>query len=109
MYTWITSILYGRNSTQLTTGNEPPQSIFTPICQPKESVVSKEVNGFYLQHWNFPNEKAKSKFVAAGFSRVTCLYFPKALDSRIAYACSLLTILFLIDGRPLAHSRENRS
>ena len=77
---------------------EPPPSIFTPICHPLVEQIIKEVDGHYLQNWGFPNEKAKKKFVAAGFSRVTCLYFPKALDDRIAMACSLLTILFLVDG-----------
>lgn len=77
---------------------DPPPSIFTPICHPLVEQVTKEVDGHYLQNWGFPTEKAKKKFVAAGFSRVTCLYFPKALDDRIAYACSLLTILFLVDG-----------
>lgn len=78
---------------------EPPPSIFTPICHPRLDETIKEVDGYYLQNWGFPNEKAKKKFVAAGFSRVTCLYFPKALDDRIAHACSLLTILFLVDGQ----------
>lgn len=74
-------------------------SIFTPICHPRVEDAVREVDGYYLQHWGFSNEAARKKFVAAGFSRVTCLYFPKALDSRIDYACSLLTILFLIDGK----------
>lgn len=56
------------------------------------------VNGFYLEHWPFPDDKARRKFTVAGFPRVTCLYFPKALHSRIQQACSLISILFLIDG-----------
>ena len=60
--------------------------------------VSREVDGYFLQHWNFKDEKARKKFLAAGFSRVTCLYFPEALDDRIHFACRLLTVLFLIDG-----------
>lgn len=78
---------------------EPPPSIFTPICHPLVEQATADVDGYYLQHWPFPNEKARKKFVAAGFSRVTCLYFPKALNERIRFACSLLTILFLIDGK----------
>lgn len=74
-------------------------SIFTPICHPRVEDAVRDVDGYYLQHWGFSNEAARKKFVAAGFSRVTCLYFPKALDERIQYACSLLTILFLIDGK----------
>ena len=79
----------------------PPPTVFTPICHPLVEEATREVDGYYLKHWGFPDEKARKKFVAAGFSRVTCLYFPKALDDRIAYACSLLTILFLIDGKYL--------
>jgi aristolochene synthase len=60
--------------------------------------VVEEVDGYFLTHWPFQGKKAREKFVAAGFSRVTCLYFPKALDDRIHFACIMLTILFLIDG-----------
>ncbi|KAI3316783.1 Aristolochene synthase in complex with 12,13 Difluorofarnesyl diphosphate [Xylariaceae sp. AK1471] len=59
--------------------------------------VIQEVDGYFLKHWPFPDKKAREKFIAAGFSRVTCLYFPKALDDRIHFACRLLTILFLVD------------
>ena len=75
-----------------------PPSLFEPICHPLVESVTKQVDGYFLQHWNFPNERAREKFVAAGFSRVTCLYFPKSLDDRIHFACRLLTVLFLIDG-----------
>lgn len=79
----------------------PPPTLFVPISHPLVGPVTAEVDGYFLQHWNFPNEKAKQKFVNAGFSRVTCLYFPKALDDRIHFACRLLTVLFLIDGEPV--------
>lgn len=78
---------------------EPPSSLFQPLCHPRVDEVTKEVDGYFLKHWPFPNEIARKKFVAAGFSRVTCLYFPKALDDRIHFACRLLTVLFLIDGK----------
>ena len=68
------------------------------LTHPRTQDVIEEVDGYFLRHWPFPNAKARNKFVAAGFSRVTCLYFPKALDDRIHYACRLLTILFLVDG-----------
>ncbi|KAK2755480.1 carbonyl reductase (NADPH-dependent) ari1 [Arachnomyces sp. PD_36] len=74
-----------------------PPSLFQPLCHPRVEEVTREVNGYYLEHWDFPSEKARKKFVAADFPGVTCLYFPKALDDRIAFACSLLTVLFLID------------
>ena len=76
----------------------PPSSYFKPIHHPKMDEVSREVDSYFLEHWPFKNEKARKKFVDAGFSRVTCLYFPEALDDRIHFACRLLTILFLIDG-----------
>ncbi|KAI0483450.1 Aristolochene synthase [Xylaria cf. heliscus] len=72
-------------------------SIFYPQCHPLVDVVSDEVNTYFLENWGFKSEKARKKFVHAGFSRVTCLYFPKALDDRIHFACRLLTVLFLID------------
>lgn len=77
----------------------PPPSHFKPLCHPLVDSVSIGVDEWFLRNWGFANEKARKKFVAAGFSRVTCLYFPKALDGRIRHACELLTILFLIDGK----------
>jgi hypothetical protein len=76
-----------------------PESIFTPIHHPITEDAAREVDGWFLQHWPFPDVKSRKKFVAAGFSTVTCLYFPKALNERIKMACALLTILFLIDGK----------
>lgn len=60
--------------------------------------MSTEVNNYFLEHWDFQNEKAKKKFLIAEFPRVTCLYFPEAREDRIHLACQLLAILFLIDG-----------
>ncbi|KAL4916492.1 Aristolochene synthase [Aspergillus aurantiobrunneus] len=75
----------------------PPPSAFQPLCHPRVEEVTREVNDYFLEHWDFPSEKARKKFVAADFPGVTCLYFPKALDDRIGFACRLLTVLFLID------------
>lgn len=76
-----------------------PAARFTAKIHQREPEVSAEVNGFFLTHWDFESEKARKKFVAAGFPRVTCLYYPLALADRISFACRLLTLLFLIDGR----------
>lgn len=75
------------------------QTPFHPECHPLVHSVSEDVDQYFLQNWNFPDKEARRKFVDAGFSRVTCLYFPKALDDRIHFACKLLTVLFLIDGK----------
>jgi hypothetical protein len=69
-----------------------------PHCHHLEKQVTQEVNAYFLEHWPFPDERTRKKFVNAGFSTVTCWYFPKALDDRIHFACRLLTLLFLIDG-----------
>ncbi|KAK2017796.1 Aristolochene synthase in complex with 12,13 Difluorofarnesyl diphosphate [Colletotrichum eremochloae] len=74
-----------------------PLSSWAPVCHPLVDPVTAEVDAWFLDNWAFPNEKARKKFVAAGFSKVTCLYFPFAKDDRIAFACRLLAILFLID------------
>ncbi|EKG12703.1 hypothetical protein MPH_10171 [Macrophomina phaseolina MS6] len=76
----------------------PPPRYIQHKRHPLEEQTVAEVDGWFLQHWPFPSEKARKKFVAAGFSTVTCLYFPLALENRIHSACRLLTILFLIDG-----------
>jgi aristolochene synthase len=74
-----------------------PDSEWTPVCHPRMEEVAREVDGYFLQNWNFPNAKAERIYLDAGFSRVTCLYFPLAKDDRIHFACRLLTVLFLID------------
>ena len=74
-----------------------PPSKWQPLNHPRAKEVAKEVNTYFLQHWNFPNAKAETRFLNAGFSDVTCLYFPLAKDDRIHFACRLLTVLFLID------------
>lgn len=76
-----------------------PPSNLTARIHPLHEEVTAEVDGFFLRHWDFPNEKARQKFVTAGFSQVTCLYFPTALNDRIHFACRLLTLLFLVDGK----------
>lgn len=77
--------------------NPVVRSTWKSSIHPKVEEIIAQVDGWFLQHWPFANEGARKKFVAAGFSRVTCLYFPRAHDERIASACKLLTILFLID------------
>ena len=76
---------------------KPPVSEWTPACHSRVDAIVSEVDQYFLEHWEFPDEKARKTFVKAGFSRVTCLYFPLALDDRIHFACRLLTVLFLID------------
>ena len=76
----------------------PPPSLLAPQCHVQEPQVTKGVEEYFIQHWPFSDEHAVHKFQAAGFSRVTCCYFPEALDDRIALAARLLTLLFLIDG-----------
>ncbi|KAF4310350.1 Cytochrome P450 [Botryosphaeria dothidea] len=75
----------------------PPPRYLQHKRHPLEEETVAEVDGWFLQHWPFASEKARRKFVAAGFSTVTCLYFPLADENRIHSACRLLTILFLID------------
>lgn len=77
---------------------EPPVSAWMALCHPRVDEVSREVDGYFLKHWKFPNAKAEMTFLKAGFSRVTSLYFPMAKPDRIHFACRLLTVLFLIDG-----------
>lgn len=76
----------------------PGSILVSASVHPREAEMSQQVNDYFLARWPFPNEKARLKFVKAGFSRVTCAYFPSALDDRIFFACQLLTLLFLVDG-----------
>ncbi|KAK3388016.1 Aristolochene synthase from penicillium Roqueforti [Podospora didyma] len=67
------------------------------MIHPLAEEVARGVDGYFLENWNFPDNKARLTFLKAGFSRVTCLYFPLAKGDRIHFACRLLTVLFLID------------
>lgn len=78
-----------------------PPSSWPSLCHRDEERVTHEVNKYFLQEWKFPNQKARDTFVKGGFCRITCLYFPRAKEDRIHFACRLLTLLFLIDGTVL--------
>ncbi|KAM4057643.1 aristolochene synthase prx2 [Hirsutella rhossiliensis] len=75
----------------------PPPSTWVHACHHLVGLVSQETDDWFLQNWPFPNDKARHKFVAAGYSQLTCLYYPLARDDRIHFACRLLAILFLLD------------
>ncbi|KAI9653416.1 MAG: hypothetical protein M1821_007081 [Bathelium mastoideum] len=76
---------------------KPSPSKLKPECHPRVEEVTQSVNDRFLNNWPFPNDKARKKFIGAGFPRVTSLYFPLAREDRIEDACLLLTILFLVD------------
>lgn len=97
----VSSLQGNRQTLQKIPGElDIPQSHISPARgHPRLEEVAKQVDEYFLEHWPFPNERARKKFVSAGFSRVTCLYLPQALDDRIDFACRLLTVLFLIDGK----------
>lgn len=73
-------------------------SRYVAQCHSREKEMTSVVDAFFLRNWPFPDERSRKKFLAAGFSRVTCYYFPMARHDRIEHACMLLTILFLVDG-----------
>ena len=80
---------------------EPTASLLKPMYHPLVEKVTQEVNEYFLEHWKFPDVRARKAFIKADFSRVTSLYFPLAKNERIHFACRLLTLLFLIDGEEL--------
>ena len=76
----------------------PPPAFLVPKVHPLEPKITKEVDAYFIKHWPFADDKAVQKFRDAGFSYVTCCYYPEALPDRIHFGCRLLTLLFLIDG-----------
>lgn len=72
---------------------------FRPVCHPRAEEVIREVDAYFLENWPFPNDKARTKFKGADFTRNMCYNYPEALDGRIGVACRLITLLFLIDGK----------
>lgn len=84
-----------------------PDQRWTAECHPREREVTAEVNAYFLQHWPFPDEKARHNFVKSGYPRVNCFYVARALDDRIHFACRVLTVGFLIDGEWVLRSCSN--
>ncbi|KAI0141748.1 Aristolochene synthase [Xylariaceae sp. FL1272] len=74
---------------------KPP--IFKSICHPSYPHVAKEVDDYFLKHWNFPDQKSRQKFLAADYSRFACLNYPLTKDDKIRFACRIITLLFLTD------------
>jgi hypothetical protein len=74
------------------------QHVWAPRCHRSVNNAVQQTDGYFLDRWPFPDERSRQKFRDAGFSKVTCLYFPLAKDDRIQFACRLLTVLFLVDG-----------
>ena len=74
------------------------RSYFTPVCHPRVDEVVRDVDCYFLQHWPFPDNRTRRKFVDAEFTRNMCYNYPEALDDRIGLACRLITLLFLVDG-----------
>ncbi len=90
-----------RNETRHVVAEETwkvPPSKWQHLSHPRFEKVAREVDGYFLKNWHFPDARAREKFLKAGFSRATCLYFPLAKDDRVHFACRLLTVLFLVDG-----------
>jgi len=80
------------------TSNLSP-SILEAKCHHLVDQVTKDVDAYFSVNWPFKDEKTRKKFMSQGIPRVTCLYCADALDDRIAFACKLITITFLTDGK----------
>lgn len=78
---------------------EPEPSLWKPLRHPRYLEVSKDVDDYFIKHWNFADAKAAEKFLKADFSSFTCLSLPLAKEDRIHFACLFFALLFLIDGR----------
>ncbi|KAI5862641.1 Aristolochene synthase [Durotheca rogersii] len=80
-------------------------------CHPRADEVVRDVQDFFLEHWDFPDEKSRGKFAAEGVARMCCITYPKARDDRIELVCKLITLLFLTDGElspPALDAEETR-
>lgn len=73
-------------------------TIFTSKVHPNVDQLTKNLNEFFLKYWLFPTDNARQKFVGADFAYSSCVVWPDALDERMAHACWLCAILFLVDG-----------
>ncbi|KAJ2984458.1 hypothetical protein NUW58_g6045 [Xylaria curta] len=81
--------------------DKPLDTVFdngaTPRCHPLVDEVSREVEFYFLQHWNFPDEKARASFLKTGYGQFTCFYYPLARNDRIHISCRFITLLILND------------
>jgi len=75
----------------------PSPSTTESSCHPSLEAATKEVDEYFFQYWPFRSDKARAKYLASGFTRAACLYYPKALEGRIVVAGKLFSFCFLID------------
>jgi hypothetical protein len=80
---------------------ELPSTRFTAKVHPNTDQITEDVHVFFLQHWPFPNDKARKKFVGGNFAYGLCATWPESTDERMRHACWLFTLLFLMDGIPM--------
>lgn len=69
-----------------------------PAVHPLVNEVTRYVDDFALENWDFPDYEAKQDFVERNVSGVASYYFPSALDDRIFLVSKLLAVLFLLAG-----------
>ena len=85
----------------------PLPSSLTPLCHPLVKTLTRQVNDWISSSGHFKSEKEKKRYVGHETARVACLLYPRALDDRLIYACKLITVLFLLDGRHLRSAGAN--
>ncbi|KAI1121881.1 Aristolochene synthase in complex with 12,13-Difluorofarnesyl diphosphate [Nemania abortiva] len=76
---------------------ETSKCVFPTLSHPLTDIVERETNEYFLAHWSFPDVTSRDKFLSSGFSRMVCMYYPKAKDDRIHFACRLIVVILLID------------
>ncbi|KAJ7274038.1 Aristolochene synthase in complex with 12,13 Difluorofarnesyl diphosphate [Mycena rebaudengoi] len=83
---------------------------FAAKIHPHFNQIAIDLDKYFLEHWPFPNKKARQKFVDAKFAYALCIIWPESIDERMVHACFLVTLLFLVDdvldSLPLDEGRE---
>ncbi|MCJ1461493.1 hypothetical protein MMC07_000090 [Pseudocyphellaria aurata] len=84
--------------TPLYTPNDDPGPTRFAVAEHRlTKEVCSELDNFFLEHWPWPNEKAKARFAVSETVRWACLALPLVADDRIFDLAKINTVLFLLD------------
>lgn len=71
---------------------------FATKCHPDAAAVRAELDAFFGEHWPWPSDNAREKFLEADLHGFVCWAYPFARSDRIVDSAKVMTLFFLLDG-----------
>ncbi|KAI4115647.1 MAG: hypothetical protein LQ345_003804 [Seirophora villosa] len=70
---------------------------FATKCHPDAAAVRAELDAFFGEHWPWPSDNAREKFLEADLHGFVCWAYPFARSDRIVDSAKVMTLFFLLD------------